>query len=461
MKHTKSLKLCGIALCAILVSSCNPNGLEPLFFSPADSDDITAAGFEYVLDAPAEKTVTKPTSKTGNGRTTVAVEWTAGGSIAAKTKVRVLARSYKMYTEGGKKGMVYLGSDYIVELPDGSRCIASLAEQGDGFRTDSLTALKKKMALYNREGRQEKVEYEEIESFIGLPLAEVERSLCPANQIDIKGGAKEAIFSNIQSQVDSTAIIKPLVLRVEEGIVTADVSPRETIERSKADSFFGKATIWLLAIPDRITGGKTLWTDSPAWKKYSWVGQKAGVPGQLTRMIISGIIALILFVAFYYWVAWRLAFKAFTYIKSLDNEAVLLLAGLLYVIMGILGIFVWTPFSLFWLLLIIPICCKAGLANEVKMERCPHCHTTGQVRYLGEDLISEKESVRNEKYKVKKGESTRMEGNTKVHIKRFEEVTDRVRKIDKLWKERLFCEACGRKITYYNRESEEKRTRIS
>ena len=458
MKHIKSLKSSGIALFAILLSSCNPNGLEPVFFSSADGDDIAKNSFELVLDASAEKTAMKLTSKTENGETNVRTEWLKDGSIAAKTKVRLLARSYIEYTKGSKRGMFYLGPDYIVELPDGSRCIALLDKQGDGFWTDSLTAMKKKLPLYHREGRTKTVKYKNIENFIGKPFAEVEKKLCPANQITVKDKGKtgEAVFSNVQAQIDSITFIKALVLKVENDTVIADVSPREISKPSAPKSFLGKTLGRLITFPAYITGGNVLWMDYSAWRTYSWMGTKWGVPGQLTRMIVANIIFIILFFVFYCWFAWRWAFKAVTYIKPLGNGAVTFFACLLYVIFGLLGMFIWTPFSLVWLFLIIPMLCYTSITTEVQMERCPHCHTTGKVRYLGEKLIGTTTREYDEKYKVKTGSSSHTEGNTKVNTTYYKNVTDTIRKTDKQWKQHLYCEACKQNITYYRTETDEK-----
>ena len=446
MKIDKIFRNLLIALCAIFLTSCNPNGLEHVFFSQADSEDVEQNSFDVVLLAPAPKWLCKVEQKEGETKTYTTTTWVEEGTIPAKTTIRILAHSY-LYN--GNKGS-FLKSQYVVELPDGSRCIASLENQENKLFSDDLKLLKKKLPGYDRDGRHKTVKLKVIDSLIGKPLAEAEKLICPANQITVKGKGKEkeVIFSNVGIFNDSI-IMDPLILKVENDIITANISIPEKITPPtnffyKALTVFGKIRLYV----------PMLWENFPAWKKASLIGEKIGTPSYLARAFISTAISIFLFFIFYIFIAPACAVKSVTYIKPLGNGAILVLSWLVYLILCLASVIVWTPFSLVWFLLIFIL---VSISLEIEFTRCPHCHTTGKLRYIGEKFLGETESESEQKVQVKTdgGTTTHMDGSKTRRINVQNRIQWEKKRI-KHYRYSFMCDACNQKVTYGRTEEDYK-----
>ena len=429
-----------IALCAILLPSCNPNGLEYVFFSQANSEDVEKNSFEVVLLKPAEKTVMKVEEKVKNADTTASTTWVKEGSIPANTKIRLLAHSY--VTDTGKGN--YLRMQYVVELPDGSRCIASLDKQGAEFFTDEFNLQQKQLPRYDKAGRSKSIKPQKIEITIGKSLAEAEKLIGPANQITVKEKgkgkgktkekeiSKELIFSNLGTTIFSDSIMMyPIILKVENDTVTANISIREKM--SLPSSFLYKIVFVYSKIRLYVS---PLWEDYHAWKKPSVIG-KIGIPDYIVRALISTLISIILFFIFYVFIAPHLAMKAFGHIKPLSNRAVMLLSYPTYLLMCVVGLWIWTPFSLLWFLLVI---FWAFYYMDIKYNRCDSCHTYGKMRLVSEDYVGDTESESTQDIKIK----TRETSDT-IYYK-----TGKMHNITrtKHFKQHYICDACKQRYTF-------------
>ena len=450
-----------IALCAILLSSCNPNGLEYVFFSKADSKDVEKNSYEVVLPEPAEKTVMKVEQKIkepvvwkkGEEKpkpdTTLTITWVADGSIPAKTTVRVLAASYL----SGNKG-IYLNSQYVVELPDGSRCIASFEKITKPLLTPSGDSVRMSTFLrYDRTGRTKKMKSQVIDNLIGKSLAEAEKAIGPANQITVKekGKVKEVMFSNTRAYNDSI-IMFPLVLKVEDDIVTANISVPKKVRSpiNSLDKFLMNC--------GKITGNNgTLWGDFYAWRHFSLIG-KIGVPDYTTRAIISVVLFAILFFVFYLLFAPVWAVKSVAYIKPLGNGTVKFFSRIVFILMCLAGILIWSPLGVSVIGMIIVLIWGFWLISaDITVHRCPHCNTYGKMRNLGEKNLGTREDVfdtKHSRYKGKDYEQYNKNSNKKEIITPYyKDATIRETWKTKRWSENYHCDACNRDVIYRHKET--------
>lgn len=432
-----------IGFCAlILFTSCNANALEGVFFTKADIEDVEENSIDIVLAKSVSMTVMKVEEYVQlSSKTEIRTNWFEEGTIPANTKIRLLAKSYLSDKTWG-----YLKADFVVELPDGSRSIASIVNQGKDFKPDNFVENIRKLPSYDKRGRVKIIKPEVYNNLIGKSLYEVEQLINPANQITVKGRVKEITFSNAGMYRDSLYLY-PIVLKSENDIIIANVSCVQDLgDQSK---FLNK----LVTTFDKMSNSNVvLWNNFHAWKKLSFVG-KIGYPIYIARTIISGIIFFVLFFVFYILIVPQWALKTVSYIKPLGNGMVQFLSYFVYLVFICAGFLIWSPFSMIGYILVIITVFFAIIPTNIRHFRCPYCHTCGKIGRLHDEDLDTTEHEQSQIRQVQYGTKTitdQYDRKRTTPLYRDVKVWKTVR--TKHWREHFYCDACHQDITY--RESE-------
>lgn len=485
----------------LLLSSCNPALLEPVFFSKEKTADIYANSYEVVTSAPSD--IYWQAAKGG--------KYEAAGTIPAKTKLRVLGAlpvTPEQIAQGTSPDTgVYLY--YIVELPNGSRVLAKVPEAVMGLKTrlkktgeevkihkvvegksyvefyaeghdefyklSELKALPHGRTFYNPARIPERIAAEKLEKrFVGKSLQQVEQEYMLADRITVNKGAKTAYFLGIMAERDSTALW-PLTLTVVNDTV-------RMIDWSNGYRAMNRMWPWtpiqVLITKKGLTEGeykpdsrfKGVLLDTnigtmcqaARWSQTTWVGN-IFVFGPTARLVISIIIGMIMVMVFYGIILRRIA-KLVYYIKPLSNSAVEVLALVVYLPLVALTLFFGNMGNLggIFIMLVLVFLIFGGFQTSVEYSRCPHCHAVNKIRYVGkrDEKTSRSQGTETDReFVVDKVITTTRDGRKISERKEghHEEVTTDVVTVVNAYTEILHCDACDREITYRRSDVHEKR----